>query len=78
MLILLTGLNSIDPELFDAAKTMGASLFKRIFAIVIPLIISIHIGCGASAIGGNVERVYFSPLCWRAGIICWNSYRFFL
>lgn len=39
MLILLTGLNSIDPELFDAAKTMGASLFKRIFAIVIPLII---------------------------------------
>lgn len=39
MLILLSGLNSIDPELFDAAKTMGASLWKRIFSIIIPLII---------------------------------------
>ncbi|NLL12189.1 MAG: sugar ABC transporter permease [Fibrobacter sp.] len=39
MLILLAGLNSIDPELFDAAKTMGASLRKRIFSIMLPLII---------------------------------------
>lgn len=39
MLILLAGLNSIDPELFDAAKTMGASLRKRFLLIMIPLII---------------------------------------
>jgi ABC-type sugar transport system permease subunit len=39
MLILLAGLNSIDPELFDAAKTMGASLRKRFFSIIIPLIL---------------------------------------
>lgn len=39
MLILLSGLNSIDPELFDAAKTMGASLRKRLFSIVLPLIL---------------------------------------
>jgi ABC-type sugar transport system permease subunit len=39
MLILLAGLNSIDPELFDAAKTMGASLRKRLFSIIIPMIL---------------------------------------
>lgn len=39
MLILLAGINSIDPELFDAAKSMGASLRRRIFKIVIPLIL---------------------------------------
>jgi ABC-type sugar transport system permease subunit len=39
MLILLAGLNSIDPELFDAAKTMGASLRKRFFSIIIPMIL---------------------------------------
>ncbi len=39
MLVLLAGLNNIDPELFDAAKTMGASLRKRIFSIMLPLIL---------------------------------------
>lgn len=39
MLILLAGLNSIDPQLFDAAKTMGAGLWKRMHLIIIPLII---------------------------------------
>ena len=39
MLILLAGLNSIDPELFDAAKTMGASLRKRFSSIIIPMIL---------------------------------------
>jgi ABC-type sugar transport system permease subunit len=39
MLILLSGLNTIDPELFDAAKTMGASMRVRIAKIVIPLIL---------------------------------------
>lgn len=39
MLILLAGLNSIDPELFDAAKTMGASLRKRFTSIIIPMIL---------------------------------------
>lgn len=39
MLVLLAGLNNIDPELFDAAKTMGASLRKRISSIMLPLIL---------------------------------------
>jgi ABC-type sugar transport system permease subunit len=39
MLILLAGLNNIDPELFDAAKTMGASFRQRLFKIIIPLIL---------------------------------------
>jgi ABC-type sugar transport system permease subunit len=39
MLILLTGLNSIDPELLDAAKTMGASLRQRLIRIILPLIV---------------------------------------
>jgi ABC-type sugar transport system permease subunit len=39
MLIILAGLNSIDPELFDAAKTMGATLRKRLFSIIIPMIL---------------------------------------
>jgi ABC-type sugar transport system permease subunit len=39
MLILLAGLNSIDPDLFDAAKTMGAGLRKRLRYIILPLII---------------------------------------
>jgi ABC-type sugar transport system permease subunit len=39
MLILLAGLNAIDPELLDAAKTMGASLRKRIVTVVLPLMI---------------------------------------
>lgn len=39
MLIILAGLNSIDPELFDAAKTMGASLRRRFVSIIIPMII---------------------------------------
>lgn len=39
MLILLAGLNSIDPQLFDAAKTMGAGMRQRIRHIIIPLII---------------------------------------
>jgi ABC-type sugar transport system permease subunit len=39
MLILLSGLNAIDPELFDAAKTMGAGLRRRIWHIILPLMI---------------------------------------
>jgi ABC-type sugar transport system permease subunit len=39
MLILLAGLNSIDTELFDAAKTMGASLRQRFISIIIPMIL---------------------------------------
>ncbi|MBN1758640.1 MAG: sugar ABC transporter permease [Chitinispirillaceae bacterium] len=39
MLILLAGLNSIDPELLDAAKTMGASLRQRFLRIIFPLIL---------------------------------------
>lgn len=39
MLILLSGLNSIDSELFDAAKTMGAGFRQRFFDIILPLIL---------------------------------------
>jgi ABC-type sugar transport system permease subunit len=39
MLILLAGLNAIDPELFDAAKTMGASMRQRLRHIILPLIL---------------------------------------
>ncbi len=39
MLILLAGLNAIDPELFDAAKTMGAGLRQRLRHIILPLIL---------------------------------------
>jgi ABC-type sugar transport system permease subunit len=39
MLILLSGLNAIDPELFDAARTMGAGLRTRIWRVVLPLMI---------------------------------------
>ncbi|MBD3320887.1 MAG: ABC transporter permease subunit [Chitinivibrionales bacterium] len=39
MLIILSGLNSIDPELFDAARTMGAGLRQQLRRIILPLII---------------------------------------
>jgi len=39
MLILLAGINNIDPELFDAAKTMGASFRKRAVHVIMPLMI---------------------------------------
>jgi len=39
MLILLAGLNSIDPELFNAAKTMGAGFRQRLRYIILPLLI---------------------------------------
>ncbi|HEX2958755.1 MAG TPA: sugar ABC transporter permease [Chitinispirillaceae bacterium] len=39
MLILLSGLNTIDPELFDVAKTMGATMRTRMVKVVIPLIL---------------------------------------
>jgi ABC-type sugar transport system permease subunit len=39
MLILSAGLNAIDPELFDAARTMGAGSTRRICAIAVPLIL---------------------------------------
>jgi multiple sugar transport system permease protein len=39
MLILLAGLNAIDPELFDAARTMGAGFRQRLRYIILPLII---------------------------------------
>lgn len=39
MLILFAGLNSIESQLFDAAKTMGATLKQRIFYVIIPLIL---------------------------------------
>ncbi|MBN1309732.1 MAG: sugar ABC transporter permease [Chitinispirillaceae bacterium] len=39
MLIILAGLNGIDPELLDAAKSMGASLRQRFFRVIVPLII---------------------------------------
>ena len=39
MLILLAGLNSIDPELFDAAKTLGAGFRQRLRYIILPLLI---------------------------------------
>ncbi len=39
MLILLSGLNAIDTELLDAARTMGAGLSHRLRHIIIPLIL---------------------------------------
>mgnify|MGYP000195901467 CR=1 FL=1 len=39
MLILLSGLNAIDPELFDAAKTMGAGLRRRLRHVILPLLL---------------------------------------
>jgi ABC-type sugar transport system permease subunit len=39
MLILLAGLSAIDPELFDAAKTMGAGFRARLRYIILPLLI---------------------------------------
>ena len=39
MLILLAGLNAIDPELFDAARTMGANAHKQLTRIILPLIL---------------------------------------
>ncbi|HMD69485.1 MAG TPA: sugar ABC transporter permease [Chitinivibrionales bacterium] len=39
MLILLSGLSAIDPELFDAARTMGAGLRTRLLRVVVPLMI---------------------------------------
>jgi ABC-type sugar transport system permease subunit len=39
MLILLAGLSAIDPELFDAAKTMGAGFRARLRSIILPLLI---------------------------------------
>jgi ABC-type sugar transport system permease subunit len=39
MLILLAGLSAIDPELLDAAKTMGANFRQRLQRVIIPLIL---------------------------------------
>ena len=39
MLIILAGLNNIDPELFEAARTMGANLRQRLLHVALPLII---------------------------------------
>jgi len=39
MLILLAGLNAIDPEILDAAKTMGAGLRRRIWHVILPLMV---------------------------------------
>ncbi|MGM0443288.1 MAG: carbohydrate ABC transporter permease [Fibrobacterota bacterium] len=38
MLIILSGLNTVDATVFDAAKTLGAGFRKRLTTIVIPLI----------------------------------------
>lgn len=38
MLILLSGLNTIDPELTDAAKTLGTGWFQRLRHLTLPLI----------------------------------------
>ncbi len=38
MLIILSGLNAIDPQLIDAAKTMGAGFRIRFMKIILPLI----------------------------------------
>ncbi len=38
MLILLSGLNSIDEELLDAAQTLGAGLRIRMMRIILPLL----------------------------------------
>lgn len=39
MLILLAGLNAIDPQLLDAAKTMGAGMRQRVRHVMLPLMI---------------------------------------
>ncbi len=39
MLILLSGIQAIDPELIDAAKTMGANAVQRFRLLILPLII---------------------------------------
>ncbi len=39
MLILAAGLNAIDPELLDAAKTMGAGYRARLWLVIVPLMI---------------------------------------
>ncbi|MBD3316821.1 MAG: ABC transporter permease subunit [Chitinivibrionales bacterium] len=38
MLILLAGLSSVEPELIDAARTMGAGVRQRLRHIILPLI----------------------------------------
>lgn len=39
MLILTAGLNAIDPELIDAARTMGAGFRWRLITIILPLLL---------------------------------------
>jgi len=39
MLILMSGINAIDTELFDAAKTMGAGYRQRLRYIILPLLL---------------------------------------
>ncbi|MBD3419381.1 MAG: ABC transporter permease subunit [Chitinivibrionales bacterium] len=39
MLIIIAGLNAIDPLLFDAARTMGAGWRKQLTSVIIPLIL---------------------------------------
>jgi ABC-type sugar transport system permease subunit len=38
MLILLAGLSSVEPQLLDAARTMGAGAFQRLRHVILPLI----------------------------------------
>ena len=55
MVIILSAISSVDPEIFEVAELDGANAFQRAIYIVLPLIKSTLLVCVTLCIAGNMK-----------------------
>lgn len=68
MVFFLVGLQSIDPEIYEAAEVDGASTTRKFFTITIPLMVPIILFCLVTSTSGTMQ-LFDEPniLTWQGG-----------
>jgi lactose/L-arabinose transport system permease protein len=68
MVFFLVGLQSIDPEIYEAAEVDGASKVKQFFTITIPLLVPVILFSAVTSTSGTMQ-LFDEPniLTWQGG-----------
>jgi lactose/L-arabinose transport system permease protein len=68
MVFFLVGLQSIDPEIYEAAEVDGARKFRQFFAITLPLLVPVILFSAVTSTSGTMQ-LFDEPniLTWQGG-----------
>ncbi len=57
MVFFIVGLQSLDPQIFEAAEVDGASKFRQFFAITIPLLLPVILFSAVTSTSGTMQLI---------------------